>query len=379
MTNPPSQPVDPVLDRRLMAAALRLRRRNLGRTSPNPAVGALIVRPDTGGPRILGRGWTAAGGRPHAEIEALAEAGEGARGATAYVTLEPCSHIGQTPPCAGALIDAGVTRVVTTMTDPDPRVSGKGLAMLKAAGIDVTTGVLEAEAAIAHGGHIARITKGRPWITLKLAISADGMIGRGDQQRMMVTGQPAFERVQAMRAEYDAIMVGLGTVIVDDPRLTVRRPPLPDPQPVRIVVDSQARIALDTNLVKTARDVPLWLMVGEDAEEDRVGALEAAGVIVKRVGTGSGGVDLNAVFARLAEDGLTRVLVEGGAKLAAGLISLDLADEVLFFRAPVVVGAEGVRALAGQALSAVERSPRYRLIDDAIVGEDRLRRYLRAR
>lgn len=378
-TNPPSQPVDAALDRRLMAAALRLGRRNLGRTGANPAVGALIVKPDIGGPRVLGRGWTALGGRPHAEVLALAEAGEDARGATAYVTLEPCSHTGQTPPCANALIEAGVARVVTAMTDPDPRVSGKGLAMLKSAGIEVTNGVLEAEAALAHGGHIARITKGRPWVTLKLAISADGMIGRGDQERMMVTGRPAFERVQAMRAEYDTILVGLGTVIVDDPRLTVRRPPLPDPQPVRVVVDSQARIALDTNLVKTARDVPFWLMVGEDADAARVAALEEAGVVVKRVGSGSGGVDLNAVFARLAEDGRSRVLVEGGAKIAAGLVSLDLADEVIFFRAPVIVGPEGVRALAGQALSAIERSPRYRLIDDAVIGEDRLRRYLRAR
>ncbi len=379
MTSPVSQPADPELDRRLMAAALRLGRRNLGRTSPNPAVGALIVRPDTGGPRVVGRGWTAVGGRPHAEVLALAQAGEAARGATAYVTLEPCSHTGQTPPCANALIEAGVARVVTTMTDPDPRVSGKGLAMLKTAGIEVTTGVLEAEAAIAHGGHIARITKGRPWITLKLAISADGMIGRGDGERMMVTGRPAFERVQAMRAEYDAILVGLGTVIVDDPRLTIRRPPLPDPQPVRVVVDSEARISLDANLVKTAREVAFWLMVGESADAGRVAALEAVGVVVKRVGAGSGGIDLNAVFARLAEDGRTRVLVEGGAKIAAGLVSLDLPDEVLFFRAPVIVGPNGVRALSGQALSAVERSPRYRLIDDAVVGDDRLRRYLRTR
>jgi diaminohydroxyphosphoribosylaminopyrimidine deaminase/5-amino-6-(5-phosphoribosylamino)uracil reductase len=366
-------------DRRMMAAALRIGRRNLGRTSPNPAVGAIIVRPDGSGGNVVGRGWTAIGGRPHAETAALAEAGGDAKGATAYVTLEPCAHAGQTPPCARALIDAGVARVVTTMTDPDPRVAGKGLAVLRSAGVEVSTGVIEAEAAIAHGGHIMRVTKGRPWITLKLAISADGMIGRRDGERMMITAKPTFDWVQSLRSEYDAIMVGLGTVEVDDPRLTIRVPDADVGTPIRLVVDTEAKISPDSNLVATANDAPFWLMVGEDAPADRVALLESAGVVIERVGTGSGGVDLNQVFAKLAEGGLTRVLVEGGARLAASLVSLGLVDEVLFFRAPVVVGSDGVRALAGQALSAIERSPRYRLADDAVIGEDRLRRYLRVR
>lgn len=373
-----SPPIDPALDRRLMAAALRIGRRNLGRTGTNPAVGALIVRPD-GTPTVIGRGWTAVGGRPHAETQALAEAGDAARGATAYVTLEPCAHEGQTPPCAEALVVAGVARVVTTMTDPDPRVSGKGLRILKAAGIEVTSGVLEAEATLAHGGHIRRVTAGRPWVTLKLAISADGMIGRRVGERMMVTGPPAIDRVHAMRSEYDGIMIGIGTVDIDDPRLTVRGPLQPKSQPTRIVLDETARIALDSHLVQSAREVPFWLMVSDAADDAKVRLLEEAGVAVKRVGTGSGGLDLSAVFSRLAEDGLSRILVEGGSKVAASLVSLDLADEVVFIRAPVVVGPEGVRALAGQALSAVERSPRYRLIDDAMLGEDRLRRYVRTR
>ena len=374
-----SYPIDAELDRRLMAAALRLGRRNLGHTGTNPSVGALIVQRDSGGPRIVGRGWTAIGGAPHAETEALMEAGEEARGATAYVTLEPCAHQGRTPPCADALVAAGIGRLVTTMTDPDPRVSGRGLSILKSAGIEVTNGVMEAEATIIHGGHIRRVTDGRPWITLKLAISADGMIGRREGERMMVSGQPAIDRVHAMRTEYDGIMVGIGTVVVDNPRLTSRGPIETPSQPTRIVLDTEAQISLDANLVETAREVPFWLMVSEDADRDRVTALEAAGVVVKRVGTGTGGLDLNQVFARLAEDGLSRVLVEGGAQLAASLISSDLADEVDFFRAPVVIGPEGVRALAGQALSAVDRSPRYRLFDDAMVGEDRLRRFVRVR
>lgn len=365
------------IDRRLMASALRLGRRNLGSTFPNPAVGAVIVQPDIGGPRIVGRGWTAPGGRPHAETMALADAGDEARGATAYVTLEPCAHEGQTPPCASALIEAGIARVVTTMTDPDPRVAGKGIAMLSAAGISVTNGVLAHDAAIAHGGHINRVTRKRPWLTLKLAISADGMIGRGDGERMIVSGRPAFERVQALRSEYDAILVGIGTVDVDDPRLTLRGPAAGDHVLIRIILDTEARIPPDSYLVSTAREIPLWVMVADDADDARIAALEAAGVVVKEVPRGQGGLDLQAVFARLAEDGLTRILVEGGAKVAGSLVSRGVLDEVVFFRAPVVVGPNGVRALAGQALSAVDRSPRFRLIEDVMIGEDRMRRFLK--
>ena len=205
-----------------MAAALRLGRRNLGATAPNPAVGAIIVRDDDGSPVVVGRGFTAEGGRPHAETEALAEAGEAARGATAYVTLEPCAHHGDTPPCSEALVEAGVARVVYAIDDPDPRVAGKGRAILEAAGIAVTSGVLRDEAARDHAGHISRVTKGRPHVILKLAVSADGMIGRREGERMMITSPPALTSVQGMRVEADAVAVGIGTVLVDDPRLTVR-------------------------------------------------------------------------------------------------------------------------------------------------------------
>ncbi|MCW5695498.1 MAG: bifunctional diaminohydroxyphosphoribosylaminopyrimidine deaminase/5-amino-6-(5-phosphoribosylamino)uracil reductase RibD [Bauldia sp.] len=368
---------DAGLDRRYMAAALRLGRANLGRTFPNPAVGALIVRHEPSGPRIVGGGWTAAGGRPHAEVEALAEAGEEARGATAYVTLEPCAHEGHTPPCANALVAAGVSRVVTAIADPDPRVSGRGHAILEAAGIAVTTGVLAADARLAHGGHISRVTRGRPWVILKLAVSADGMIGRREGERMIITGRPAFERVQAIRSECDAVMVGIGTVLVDDPRLTVRLPGAEARDPIRIILDTNAVIGLDTNLVKSAREVPLWLMVSETAEAERVTLLEASGAVVVRVREGSGGLDIEAVFSALAERGLTRVLVEGGSRVASSLISAGLADEVILFRAPVVVGPDGVRALGGHALSAIERSPRYQLVAEQPLGEERMRRYLR--
>ncbi len=365
-------------DRRMIAAALRLGRRNLGRTWPNPAVGALIVRFEVDGPRVVGRGWTAAGGRPHAETVALAEAGELARGATAYVSLEPCAHHGRTPPCADALVAAGIARVVTAVGDPDPRVAGEGYARLRAGGVAVAEGVLAAEARLVHAGHISRITRERPWVTLKLAVSADGMIGRRSGERMMVTGKPAFDRVHAMRAESDAILVGLGTVLVDDPRLTVRLPGVDGVRPVRVVLDTQARIGPGTQLVQTAREVPFWLVAAESASAERVGALEAAGVRVLTVGEGPGGVEINETLAALAEAGITRLLVEGGSKVAAALVSQGLADEVVLFRAPVVVGPDGVMALAGNALSAIERSPRYRLVEDAPVGGDRMRRYLRA-
>jgi diaminohydroxyphosphoribosylaminopyrimidine deaminase/5-amino-6-(5-phosphoribosylamino)uracil reductase len=366
------------LDRRLMGAALRLGRHNMGRTYPNPAVGALIVRFEGGEPSVVGRGWTAPGGRPHGEALALAEAGEEARGATAYVTLEPCSHAGgRGPACAPQLIAAGVKRVVTAIEDPDPRVAGTGHKALEEAGIEVATGVLADEASVAHRGHILRVTAGRPMVTLKLAVSADGMIGKREGGRMMITGKAAFDRVQAMRAESDAVMVGIGTVLVDDPRLTVRHPGLESRSPVRIVLDRQGRIPLASQLVTSARDLPFWLVVGPEVPPERRTELLSAGVELIDAKEGSGGLDFSPVLATLAERGITRVLVEGGSHVASSVMASNCADEIVLFRASVVVGPDGVRAFAGHALSAVERSPRYRLVEEAKVGDDHLRRYLR--
>jgi diaminohydroxyphosphoribosylaminopyrimidine deaminase/5-amino-6-(5-phosphoribosylamino)uracil reductase len=364
-------------DRRLMAAALRLGRRNLGQTYPNPAVGALIVRMEAGQPVIVGRGWTARGGRPHAETIALDEAGAAAEGATAYVTLEPCAHQGETRPCAQALVDAKLARVVTAMEDPDPRVAGKGHRLLAEAGIALTTGVLSDQAARTHAGHITRVTKGRPHVTLKLAVSADGMIGRREGERMMITGKAAFDAVQAMRSEVDIVMIGIGTALVDDPRLTVRLPGLGDRSPVRIVLDATARLKLNSNLIQTARDIPLIVVVGSGAFDDRKKALADAGATVLDVGDGDEAIDIDAVLSRLADDGFTRVFAEGGAQVASSLMAEDLIDEVVLIRAPVVVGQDGVRALGGYALSAIERSPRFRLIEQATLGDDQMRRYQR--
>lgn len=373
----PDVAADPELDRRLMAAALRLGRRNLGRTYPNPAVGALIVRMEGGTAVVVGRGITAEGGRPHAETEALAAAGKAARGATAYVTLEPCSHEGRTPPCTEALIEAGVARVVTTIDDPDPRVAGGGRAALAAAGIAVTSGVLAEEAARAHAGHIMRVTRGRPHVTLKLAVSADGMIGRREGERMIITGKPAFDAVQAMRTETDAVMIGIGTALVDDPLLTVRLPGLERFSPTRVILDRTARLPVESRLVASARELPLILVVGPDSPSEQRERLLDAGVQIVEVPHGAGGVDIKAALEALAGRGFTRLLVEGGADVASSLVGSDLVDEAIIFRAPVVVGTGGVRALGGYAMSAIERSPRYRQIEAAILGDDQMRRYLR--
>jgi diaminohydroxyphosphoribosylaminopyrimidine deaminase / 5-amino-6-(5-phosphoribosylamino)uracil reductase len=370
---------DAPCDRRFMAAALRLGRRNLGQTHPNPAVGALVVKTDGGKPVVVGRGWTARGGRPHAETIALDEAGDAARGATAYVTLEPCAHEGQTRSCAQALIDARIARVVTPMDDPDSRVAGKGHAMLAAAGVEVSTGVLAQQAARTHAGHISRITNGRPQVTLKLAVSADGMIGRREGERMIITGKSAFDAVQAMRCEADIVMIGIGTALVDDPRLTVRLPGLSDRSPVRVVLDASARLKLNSQLIQTAKDVPLVVVVSRVAMEDRKKALVDAGATILEVGEeGEDAIDIGEALARLAEDGFTRVFAEGGSQIASSLMADDLLDEVILIRAPVVVGPDGVRALGGYALSAIERSPRFRLIEQVSLGEDQMRRYLRA-
>jgi len=370
-------PADPQRDRRFMAAAMRIGRRNLGQTHPNPAVGALVVRMEGGQPIVVGRGWTARGGRPHAETIALAQAGSAASGATAYVTLEPCAHQGETPPCAQALVEANVARVVTAMEDPDRRVAGKGHRLLAEAGIAVTTGVLAEQAARAHAGHIVRITKGRPHVTLKLGVSADGMIGRREGERMIITGKAAFDAVQAMRCEADVVMIGIGTALVDDPRLTVRLPGLADRSPVRVVLDATARLKLNSNLIQSAREVPLTVVVGASAFDDRKKAFADAGATVLELGDGDEAIDIAAVLDRLAEDGFTRVFAEGGSQVASSLMSEDLIDEVVLIRAPVVVGQDGVRALDGYALSAIERSPRFRLIEQATLGDDLMRRYQR--
>lgn len=330
------------LDRRFMAAALRLSRRNAGRTSTNPSVGTIIVRDDGAGPMIVGTGVTAVGGRPHAETEALAEAGELARGATAYVTLEPCAHHGRTPPCANALVNAGVARVVGAASDPDPRVSGKGYAILRAAGIEVVEKVLAEEAAEQMAGYLIRSLKKRPEVILKLALSSDGKIGRHGAGQVAITGDIARREVYLMRAEADGILVGIGTALEDDPALTVRLPGLENRSPARIVLDRQIRLPEASKLVSGTDRVPLYVATSLGADPLRRSVLERAGVRFIGTETHEGGVALPELLEDLGALGMASVLVEGGAKVASAFLAEGLIDRIVLFQGPEAIGEGGI-------------------------------------
>jgi diaminohydroxyphosphoribosylaminopyrimidine deaminase/5-amino-6-(5-phosphoribosylamino)uracil reductase len=338
------------LDRRFMAAAIRLGAGANGTTSPNPAVGAILVNDGV----VVSRGRTARGGRPHAEAEALAMAGEAARGATLYSSLEPCVHRGRASPCADAIIAAGVSRVVAAVEDPDPRTKGAGFSRLREAGIEVQPGVLSDEARRAHAGHFRRV-RVLPHITLKLAVSADDAIGRIGEPQVGVTGEIARRHAQALRTRFDAILVGRGTVEADDPALTVRLPGLERRSPVRIVLDTWARLPPDRR-VFTEGNAPTWVMSA--ANEGVMG--EANGEPADRVRrftaprSTEGGLDPWSCLYRLVDGGLTRLLVEGGAEIARRFLESDLVDEVLLIRSPKALGGNIVPALAGLPLSTIE-------------------------
>ncbi len=345
-----------------MALALSLGRRGMGRVWPNPAVGCVIVRDGI----VVGRGWTAEGGRPHAEPQALAQAGAAAGGATAYVTLEPCAHHGQTPPCAEALIKAGVARVVVALTDPDPRVDGGGIRMLRQAGIAVTAGVGAAQAQRDHAGFLLRVTQGRPFVTLKLAGTLDGRIATATGESQWITGPGARRAVHLMRARHDAVMVGAGTVRADDPSLTVRGLGI-DRQPVRVVVSRAMKLSADAQLARTARDAPVWLCHGQEAD---VAPWTAQGAISLPCATQSGQVDPLSAMQALAARGITRVFCEGGGMLAASLLNAGLVDELVVFSAGVAIGAEGTPMLAAMGVDRLGLAPRFQLADVTRLGGD---------
>ena len=358
-------------DERFMTLALALGRRGLGRTWPNPAVGAVIVKDGV----IVGRGWTQPGGRPHAEVEALARAGEAARGATLFVTLEPCSHFGKTPPCADAVVAAGIARVVSALEDPNPQVSGQGHARLRAAGIAVEVGPGGDEARRDHAGHIRRMRDGRPHVTLKLAISADGKAGAAERKPVAITGEAVRERVHLMRAQNDAIMIGIGTALADDPMLTCRLPGMVENSPLRIVLDSALRLPLGSKLAASARYVPVWAVAENQAPQSAADALQSQGVEVLRAVGDNGRIDLPSVLKLIAARGITRLMVEGGPTLAAAFVGADLVDEAHLFRSPVTVGADGIDALDGATAAALMRY--LRQSDSEPVGADRHELYER--
>ncbi|MBV9755825.1 MAG: bifunctional diaminohydroxyphosphoribosylaminopyrimidine deaminase/5-amino-6-(5-phosphoribosylamino)uracil reductase RibD [Alphaproteobacteria bacterium] len=377
-----------------MRAALTLARRGTGNTWPNPEVGCVLVKDG----RVVGRAVTAAGGRPHAETLALAMAGEAARGAIAYVTLEPCCHHGRTAPCTEALIAAGVARVVVGARDPDPRVDGGGIAALRAAGLEVQEGVLRAEAEEVTAGFRFRVQQGRPLVTLKLASTLDGRIATRTGESRWITGEPARRAAHRLRGRHDAVLVGVGTVLADDPELTCRLPGYRRVPLVRIVADSDLRTPLDAKVVATARETPTWFLIRRGADAGRQSVLAECGVTLIEVApqqperpdpchltipspakagvqpsvasagrwtpafAGEGktrlGLAMNKALLSLGARGLTRVLVEGGARIAASLLGAGLVDRIAWFHAPAVMGGDGWPAAAPFGVGDLAAMPR---------------------
>lgn len=345
-------------DLRFMNIALALGRRGVGNVWPNPAVGAVIVL----GEHIVGRGWTQPGGRPHAETEALARAGELARGATAYVTLEPCAHTGETGPCAEALVAAGVARVVVATLDPDPRVAGQGCEILRAAGIDVVGGVCEEDARAVNQGFLSRIETGMPYVTLKIASSADGMIARKSGGDQWITSEAARMDGHGLRATNDAILVGRGTVEADDPTLTCRLPGLEQRSPVRVVLDSHHAIAAEAKVLDVS-EVPTWIIATESASGRGSEVLEVAADEASHV-------DIETALLALGDSGITRLLVEGGSAIWTAFLEADLVDEVIWYVAPEVIGDDGIRAIAGMKGPDLAATGAFDLMDERQIGPD---------
>ncbi|MFM7414863.1 MAG: bifunctional diaminohydroxyphosphoribosylaminopyrimidine deaminase/5-amino-6-(5-phosphoribosylamino)uracil reductase RibD [Alphaproteobacteria bacterium] len=357
-----------------MRAALALARRGLGNAWPNPAVGCVLVKDG----RVIGRGWTQPGGRPHAETEALRRAGDAARGATAYVTLEPCSHHGRTPPCCEALAGAGIARVVMAMRDPDPRVNGRGLAMLRGAGIVVEEGLLEAEARALNAGFFRRIQAGMPVVTLKLASTLDGRIATATGESRWITGEAARREVHALRARHDAILVGSGTVLADDPDLTCRIPGMERVPMLRVVADARLRTPEASRLVQGAEVAPVLIITAPGHPPAAQAPFMAAGAdIVTVPAHAAGGLDLPSLLRALGRRGVTRVLAEGGAGLAAALLRQGLVDRLVWFHAPAVMGGDGHPALQGLRLAALSAMPRFRRTAQRALGDDMLSEFER--
>lgn len=359
-------------DERFMALALALGRRGQGAAWPNPAVGCVIVRDG----RIIGRGATAPGGRPHAETVALKQAGALADGATAYVTLEPCSHHGRTPPCAEALVRAGISRVVAPIEDSNPRVSGQGFAMLRGAGVDVVTGVGSRAALRDHAGFLMRIEQGRPMVTLKLASSFDGRIATRSGESRWITGPEARRLVHGLRANHDAVLVGAGTARADDPSLTVRDLGI-SRQPVRVVASRHLDLPLIGDLARSAAEVPLWLCHGSGVDPERTRAWEGLGARLIACTVTGGQIDTADMLRRLGDAGLTRVLCEGGGALAASLLAADLVDELVGFTAGLTIGGDGRAMIGAMGITQLAQAARFDLSETRAVGGDVMHRWLR--
>jgi diaminohydroxyphosphoribosylaminopyrimidine deaminase/5-amino-6-(5-phosphoribosylamino)uracil reductase len=364
---PPSERTSADTDRRFMELALRMARRMLGRTAPNPAVGAVVADETTG--EVIARGWTQQGGRPHAEADALARAGARARGQTMYVSLEPCSHHGRTPPCANAIIDAGIRRVVCAIGDPNPEISGRGFAVLRQAGVAVDLGMCAEEARWMAVGHILRMTMDRPFVQLKIAVSADGLIAPGSGAPVWVTGPVARQYAHILRAQADAIVVGRRTVADDDPDLTCRLPGLSARSPRRVILDARFRTLPTAKMLRTAGRVPVTIFGDTTSQPPAY----PKGVEVRRMPAGADGrLSLAVVLESLGAEGVTRVLVEGGPTIAAGFLGADLVDEVVLAHGTETLGAKGRKPVGDCGLEFLDQAERWQTVDERMLGGDRL-------
>lgn len=369
------------IDRAFMRQALDFGARGQGTTWPNPCVGAVVTQDTPDGPAVIARGHTQPGGRPHGEAAAFDRIDpDAAAGGTLYVTLEPCSHrtIRAATPCVERSIRAGVRRVVAAMADPNPLFRGLGFALLRTAGLQVTTGVLEAEAQRVHRGHVLRVTQGRPMVTFKIARTADGFAGGAGGTRLAVSCPAASAWVHLQRAHHDAIMLGIGSVLVDDPQLTVRLPGMAARSPVRIILDSHLRLPLFSRLVQTAGVVPVWVMTTEAAPIDREIALVAAGVEVMRISARRDGhLDLGEALRLLGTRGLTRIFSEGGPTVGEELAQAGLVDEVIVSTSPNSLGQQGVVAIRpGLARLLADRDV-YAVAETGLIGHDHFEHFVR--
>lgn len=356
-------------DARWMRAAISLARRGMGNTAPNPSVGCIILKSG----KVVGRGWTQPGGRPHAEAKALDESGANAAGATAYVTLEPCAHTGQTAPCAGALVKAGVSRVIVACTDPDPRVAGKGIAKLRDAGIEVALGCLEAEATRLNAGFFSRLTQSRPYITLKTATTLDGKIALSNGESKWITGEKSRQHGHMLRAQHDAILTGVGTVLADDPELTCRIEGLEAESPKRIILDSDLKTPPQSKIIQTASDVETIVISEGSSKTDWLEGSRIEHNTVESL------ANLNSVVKELSGMGINRLLVEAGAKISASFLRAGIVDEICHYSAGKVIGADGLSAMGEMLISNLPEAPHFMVYETKRLGDDTFVRYSRTK
>ena len=353
-----------------MSVALSLGRRGLGKTWPNPSVGCVIVREGI----VVGRGLTGKGGRPHAETQALTQAGTRAKGSTVFVTLEPCSHQGQTGSCAMALIEAGVNHVVVAIKDNDPRVNGSGLRMLKSAGIKVTTGVLSDEAKSDHHGFLLKNNESRPKVTLKLAASLDGRIAARTGDSQWITNERSREIVQLQRSHHDAIMIGAGTARNDNPRLTVRNTAL-SANPVRTIISDKINLPIKSKLFRSMKSHPTWIIHGGDTDEEIKKAWTEEGAKLLKTESANGKILLKNALINLASEGITSVYCEGGSTLAASLLADNFVDELIIFTAGVIIGGDGLPTVASLGLDNLKDARRLNLLETMTIDGDVMTRW----